>query len=133
MVNQMQRPTSEASRYALKPILAAAKANLLNNGSYISGELFRGMATRQKAKTRSSNTHAVTATGKAISKAHLVEFGTDPHWQPRRGVMHPGAKPYPFLGPAYADHDREAVKRFGDEMGQAMERLAARNRAKVPK
>lgn len=126
----MQRPTSEASRFALKPILAASKANLMANGSYEEGILFRGMKIRQKGKTRTSNSHAVTATGKAVGEAHLVEFGTDPHWQPRRGVMHPGARPKPFLGPAYADHDQEAVKRFGQEMGPAMERLAARNRAK---
>lgn len=130
VANEMQRPVSESSRVALKPILAAAKANLMSNGSYDEGILFRGMQIRQKSKSKSSNVHVVGATGKAIGEAHLVEFGTDPHWQPQRGVMHPGAKAKPFLTPAYADHDQEAVRLFGQALGPAMERLAARNRAK---
>jgi len=110
--------------------LRAAKANLLANGSYVYGNLYRGMAIRQKGKTSASNPHAVTATGKAIGEAHLVEFGTDPHWQPRRGRWHPGADPKPFLTPAYVQNEQEAIRRFGEAYGPAVERQADRLRAK---
>ena len=33
--------------------------------------------------------------------ARLVEFGTRPHFQPKRGTQHPGATARPFFYPAY--------------------------------
>ena len=44
-----------------------------------------------------------------IKYAHLVEFGTRPHGYRTRKGQHPGAKAYPFLGPAWAQH-KEAVR-----------------------
>jgi len=40
--------------------------------------------------------------------AHLVEFGTAPHYQPRRGIHHPGARPKPFFRSAY-EQNRDGV------------------------
>lgn len=41
--------------------------------------------------------------------AHLVEFGTAPHFQPKRNQMHPGARPKPFFRPAYESTKNEVV------------------------
>jgi hypothetical protein len=45
----------------------------------------------------------ISFTKRARKLAHLVEFGTAPHWQPnwRGGSLHPGARPYPFARPAF--------------------------------
>lgn len=45
--------------------------------------------------------------------AHLVEFGTAPHWQPGRGVMHPGAKPEPFARPAFEETKEDVAMAVG--------------------
>lgn len=47
--------------------------------------------------------------------AHLVEFGTAPHWQPRRfgGWMHPGARAKPFFRPAFESTKTVVVTEFG--------------------
>lgn len=127
-------PINAASRFALIPMLKDAKANL---GTYkanryepgpniVTGDLQKSMAIRLVKKSRAMTQNAVTATGKGIKKAHLVEFGTDPHWQPKRKVMHPGAQPFPFLTPAYHKNDVEAVKRFGASIGEALRQQASR-------
>jgi hypothetical protein len=50
--------------------------------------------------------------------AHLVEFGTAPHWQPRwrGGWMHPGARPKPFIRPAYDAKAGDAVRIISREI-----------------
>lgn len=126
MAQLMQRPMNEASRKALAPILRDAKSNLKSNGSYITGDLYRGMVIRLKDKRRNQVINVVAATGRAIGEAHLVEFGTEPHWQPNRGQMHPGAEAKPFLEPAYVANEAKAVKIFGEEIGVALERQAGR-------
>ncbi len=123
----LQRPVSEASRKALAPILKDAKANLHANGSVKEGNLLRGMGIRQKGKKRDSITTVVAAvTDAAIAEAHLVEFGTEEHYQPRRGQMHPGADAKPFLEPAYVANEKTAVKIFGNELITAIERQVSR-------
>lgn len=132
LARHTHRPIGEASRAALRPINAAAKANLVANGSVKRGVLYRSMRIRKLKGSAAKITWAVTATGRGVGIAHLVEFGTDPHWQPKRGMMHPGARPKPFLTPAYAENDEDAVRIFGRLIGSAMEaqarRVAARTR-----
>ncbi|MEM7303404.1 MAG: hypothetical protein AAF468_20175 [Pseudomonadota bacterium] len=123
----MVRPIGEGARAGLAPILSDAKANLIANGSVHRGVLLRGLVIRRnKKKLRNSVSWQVAASGKAVSIAHLVEFGTEPHWQPNRGVMHPGAEPKEFLSPAYYDNEREAISIFGKIIGPALEEQAAR-------
>lgn len=103
----------KSSNLALQPIKKAAKDNLVANGSVKRGVLHASVAIRSVKASKGLMTHQVAATGKGNSIAHFVEFGTDPHWQPKRGIMHPGADPKPFLTPAYHQHDDEAVRIFG--------------------
>lgn len=109
-----------ASRKALRPMLAKAKANLRANKSYHRGVLYRSMAIRMLKSSSSLSQWVIAATGRGVNIAHLVEAGTAPHWQPRRRRMHPGAKPKPFLEPAYLAHDAEAVKIMQKELGASL-------------
>lgn len=52
--------------------------------------------------------------------AHLVEFGTAPHWQPRRRIMHPGARAKPFARPAYEQEKDDAGLHFGRAIWRAI-------------
>ena len=127
------KPIGAASRFALVPMRDAAKKNLKTpkpghpDGNYITGELHDSLKVLKvkRAPARTVQYH-VTASGKGIRKAHLVEFGTDPHWQPKRGVMHPGARPFPFMTPAFEEREDEAIKRFGEKYGDELEAEAAK-------
>lgn len=137
-MSRMQRPVGAASRYALRPVLTDARANLAQpkpgrpDGNIITGELMASMKIVQAKRTRAETQTLVTATDKGIKKAHLVEFGTDPHWQPNRGVMHPGARPFPFLTPAFYKNEDEVLHRmndrFIDELRKHVARVARKNR-----
>ena len=131
-----ERPIGDASRHALQPVLKAAKNNLGSStplnyagtpGGLAYGGLKKSLSIRKVKKVRKPEVkYHVTPTGRGVGKAHLVEFGTEPHWQPKRGVMHPGAKPFPFLTPAFNEHEDEVVDRFGKSYGPALERQASR-------
>lgn len=139
-MRSIQRPINEASRYALVSMLATVKANLKTfketryepGPNIVTGMLLRSMVIRKDRKsTRTRQLTVIAATGKAIRYAHLVEFGTDPHWQPKLKIMHPGAQPFPFLTPAFHRHDDDAIDRFGQRIGPALEAHARRVAAKT--
>lgn len=52
-------------------------------------------------------------TKRARKLAHLVEFGTAPHFQPGLGIFHPGARPFPFARPAFEETKDETVDMVG--------------------
>lgn len=57
--------------------------------------------------------------------SHLVEYGTQPHMQPRRGkkggVKHPGSKAYPALNPAWAAIKDQAVDVIANAIRASLE------------
>lgn len=64
--------------------------------------------------------------------AHLVERGARAHFigkgsnvgkGVRKGTMHPGAKPKPFLGPAFRSNQGRIVDLFGEELDKALAKL----------
>lgn len=57
---------------------------------------------------------------RARKLAHLVEFGTAPHWQPIRNRMHPGARPKPFARPAFEQEKRNVAFNFGRVIWRAI-------------
>jgi HK97 gp10 family phage protein len=125
------KPVGEASKAALTPILKESKDNLKANDSYHRGILYRSMQIRRLKASAAQIVWAVTATGKGVGIAHLVEFGTEAHWQPKRNWMHPGARPFPFLTPAFHENDHLAIQIFGKAYGQALEAQAARLASRV--
>lgn len=48
--------------------------------------------------------------------AHLLEYGTAPHYQPKRRIMHPGARAFPFFRPAF-EANKDAV---AEDIGNAV-------------
>jgi len=67
-------------------------------------------------------------TGHNPSKtAHLVERGTKPHAQRLFGrirIVHPGARPYPFLEPAEEQSKSEVERIYSKELREGVERVA---------
>lgn len=120
-----KKQVSSASRKALKPMLAATRANLRKNKSYHHGVLSRSMKIRKLKSSSAMSNWVISATGRGVSIAHLVEAGTRAHWQPKRRVMHPGAKAKPFLEPAFFDHDDQAVAILSRELGAGLVKYAA--------
>lgn len=103
-----------ARQAAIEPIMQDAALNLMANGSVETGLLIKGLAI----KPRNRNEDRFGQRGKHSSVAHLVEYGTAPHWQPNRfgGVMHPGARPKPFVQPAYQSNKLEAIRIYAAMM-----------------
>jgi len=80
--------------------------------------------------------------GESVEKpskyAHLVEFGTKPHKQKVlpvltshgivriKGGMHPGAKPKPFLAPAFESNVQRMINIQGTVLAQGIAKIAAR-------
>ncbi|RWN33433.1 HK97-gp10 family putative phage morphogenesis protein [Mesorhizobium sp.] len=146
LAKQVAVPLSATSRFALQPTLKQAKANAralpLKEKT---GTLAASLVIKQKPRTSKVNptfqvgpdsgVQRQTAFGlrKPVKYAHLVEFGTAPHYQPGRGVVHPGTAPRPFLTPAFHSTKEEVVKRFGKKIGPEMEKRAAKLKAKAVK
>jgi len=104
-----KRVASKVVRRAAAPIRADAKTRV----PVKTGDLKRSIRTYVKV-----GRYAIS--GKVESRlpyAHLVELGTKPHYQTRklkhekkkRAVKHPGAKPKPFLRPAFDSRKEESV------------------------
>lgn len=131
-----ERPIGDASRFSLQPVLRDAKANLGSTtpinyagkpGGVQFGGLKKSLGIRKVKKVQGQQVkYHVTPTGRGVGKAHLVEFGTEPHFQPKRNVMHPGARPFPFLTPAFEQNSTKVIDRFGKAYGPALERQASR-------
>lgn len=78
------------------------------------GHLDQGVVVAKRRSTgRWHREFWLSFKGRARRIAHLVEFGTRPHWQPRRKIMHPGARPYPFFRPAFESKKQEVMAIFG--------------------
>jgi HK97 gp10 family phage protein len=140
LANYVAVPLNAASRFALQPTVKAAKAKVQATAFEDStGALAASLTIRKKP--RSSKLNPVHQVGpdsgfrkegrRPVSYAHLIEFGTAPHYQPNRGVVHPGIRPMPFMEPAYNSTKEEVVKRFGQRIGPEMEKRAAKVRARV--
>lgn len=144
LARQVSVPLNAASRFALQPTLTKARTNVqampVNEKT---GTLAKSLTIKRKAKSSKLNpVHQVgpdagagrlTRFGfrKPVKYAHLLEFGTAPHFQPKRGIMHPGTRPRPFLTPAFFQTRDDVVKRFGKKIGPEMEKRAAKLRSKA--
>lgn len=137
-------PLYATSRFALQPTLKQARANVkalpLDEET---GTLAASLTIKRDPRSSKINPRHRVGPDAGVEKwtkygfrrpvkyAHLLEFGTAPHYQPNRGVMHPGSRPQPFMTPAYYSTRDEVVKRFGQKIGPEMEKRAAKFRAKV--
>jgi HK97 gp10 family phage protein len=119
-------PANEASRYALAPTLAAAKANAPKRSGLLRRSLTIRRSTRgSKLKPRhyvGPDNSVVGPKGeKPIKYAHIDEFGRAPNKDGKGRVQ--GTR---FLTRAYEETKELVVKRFGERMGPAIEARAAK-------
>lgn len=83
------------------------------------GHLDEGIVFRKKkGATRRRRDYVIGGIKRARYLMSFLEFGTAPHFQPRRfgGIMHPGARPFPFMRPAFDAHSDDITGRFGHEI-----------------
>jgi hypothetical protein len=119
LMNAMARRPSvpdqrRARGEALKPLVTVAKGILEANGNRITGKYIASLGVASVSATMS-------AAGPMRTRQHhslgvLLEFGTAPHWQPRRMRMHPGAAAFPHLRPAYDTTKVQMVQVLGREI-----------------
>lgn len=120
-----------AARDSLEPMRQQTQTNALRlrqpGRSPIGGHLDQGVVVRKVAgKGRTMRVFWVAFQRRARKIAHLVEFGTLPHWQPKRMRMHPGARPKPFFSPAYEGTKNLVVNTLGQNTWRLIEGAALR-------
>lgn len=83
---------------------------------------------RRKTSTKKKRSFVFGATGKRKSILTWLEYGTAAHWQPRRfgGILHPGARRFPVLRPAFDSHADNINESFGREIISQIEALIRR-------
>lgn len=101
---------------ALMPLEDATRANARTHreaGTPPGGHLDEGIVSRKTRNlSRYSREYWTTFANRARKIAHLLEFGTAPHAQPKRGNYHPGARPFPFFRPAFESTGESVITRF---------------------
>lgn len=128
-------PTSSIDRSmtnAAQPMVADAKERAKAHrqekrpkGGHIDENL---KLARKKDSSKSRRRFVLGAFGDRKSVLTWLEFGTSAHWQPRRfgGILHPGARPFPVMRPAFDAHSNDTIDRFGTEIWKEIERLVAK-------
>jgi len=127
-----------ALRRGQETMLNAAKTNLQKNGSVVSGELLRSLRISHKRKSEKYGwvRYHLIAGNKKAWYSHIVEYGSGSFYagtgtrskkQPYRitakkkqylliaggkyvkSVMHPGARPAPFMRPAWDTTNQQSL------------------------
>ncbi|MCW5697372.1 MAG: hypothetical protein KIS96_11660 [Bauldia sp.] len=118
-------------RKGLTIVRNQAKTNLVANRSVHRPVLIKSFRTAKDAgRHRHQPRFRLGFVSGGRSIAHLVEFGTRPHYQPRRGVMHPGARPKPFVRPAFDTQGPRAMDMILKDLRTQIIRKAAALRAR---
>lgn len=121
LTSGLNAPINAASRKALRPMLAAAKANTPHRS------VKKPLVIRRDPASRADRpTHVVGGDAKnpGYRLLHLLEFGTVPHLI--NGWLHPGTRAQPFLRPAFEETKDEVVEILGREIGPALIKQAAK-------
>lgn len=122
----IDRSAEVASKPMLDDAVARARKHRQPGRRPRGGHLDEGIVFRRKKKqSRGRRSFVMGAINRALRILHLVEFGTRPHFQPRRfgGIMHPGARPFPIMRPAMDAHGERIPENFGREVWKHIERL----------
>ena len=112
-----------ARKKALQPVIETAKQILRANGNVETAALVNKVGVGDGRKENESLAGARRGRRGRFNRVssryqHLVEFGTAPHYQPNRfgGFMHPGARPYPHMRPAFEQHKAGIAKAYFGEI-----------------
>jgi HK97 gp10 family phage protein len=90
------------------------------------GALRRSIVVRMSTRRGWVNARVVAA----APYAHLIEFGTRPHtekisrgrFRAKRVIRHPGARPHPFLRPAFDAKADDAIRKIASVLRESIER-----------
>ncbi len=124
-----------ALRKGLTMIKQAAQDNLRQNASVQAHtppgvRLVNSMQiVKQSGRASAQPMFRLGFVGRGRHIAHFVEFGTKPHWQPRRRSFHPGARPFPFLRPAFDTEGVAAMEFILDDLRVQVLKQASKLRA----
>lgn len=139
-VRESGRLLAQAQREALKPMQQDVRERLSGQGGKPNGR--RTGALSKAYVIRSGGRRGLKSLMKlGVSKkrfgpyfparyAHLVEFGTEPHFQPNRGTTHPGARKFPHLRPALFSKQDDTLRVLGREVYSDIRRLALKSRGR---
>lgn len=85
------------------------------SGTPKGGHLDEGVVSARVKGTAKRRVWWVSFRKRARYIAHLIEFGTAPHVQPRfkKGFSHPGARPRPFFRPAFDSKKDDILSTLG--------------------
>lgn len=138
------RQLDAAIKDALDPLVGQTEANARSVRDYAGkypgfpepktprrgGHLDEGVQSRLIAGSATKRTWWVAFARRARKLAHLVEFGTSPHFQPRfrRGYAHPGARPHPFFRPAFEARKHDVLATLRQRVEARLLAIAARLR-----
>jgi len=117
----------KARQKGLRVVQMDAKDRLALNDSVETRALLSKIAVDESGKANTSLVGVKRGRTGRMNRmparyAHLVEFGTAPHFQPNRfgGIMHPGARPKPFMRPAFEENRAEIPKAYFQEIWTAI-------------
>lgn len=134
-VSAIDSSMTAASKPMLDEAVENARAHRQSGARPKGGHVDEGLVFRKRRESTSKRrNYVIGAVNRARYILHLLEFGTRPHWQPRRfgGIMHPGARPFPVIRPSYENHADKTIERFGKEIWRHVMMAVARNN-KSPK
>ena len=86
--------------------------------------LDQNIVVRKESGSRTRRNYKLGANRNAQWKAHLAEFGTAAHYQPKRGVLHPGARPILAMTHAYEQHGNDVIRSLGKGLRRILDQLA---------
>lgn len=122
------RPLDQLLRHSLEPMKEETQENASKLRNFVGkysgffpqpraprkgGHLDEGVIiTRRKSRGRMFREYWMSFSRRARKLAHLVEFGTAPHYQPnfKGGWQHPGSRAKPFARPAFESTKEEVVE-----------------------
>lgn len=114
----------EVRAMALEPMQRSARDFFTMNGSYKTGVIPSEFVIVKSGR----NETTLGCTGMAAKLMHIIEFGSAPHEQPRRGTWHPGAEPKPAFRPAYEETSSTTMETAARAIGVHLNRIALARR-----
>ena len=134
----------EIQRYAIKRAGRAGAYLFLQEAKRLvqvkSGLLKNDLRIRQRMKNDEADFSV--GTSRKAPHAHLVELGTRPHRIPTPNgspfsvpggwIDHPGARPFPFLRPAFDSKKDEAGEKAIDILWKHIEKVSSKYRNRAP-
>lgn len=99
------------------------------------GHVDEGIVIRKsRVSSKAKRAYKLGATRRARFLLHLVEYGSQSHWQPvfRGGFQHPGARPHPSLTPSFDEESNKVPRTFGSLLWTNMAKKISRMK-KAPK